>query len=165
MLLTPYPTLIQHAPHTLLYPHPACFSYRPLPLFGDMQGWEYGGQTPWCYVHDNCSLASASGSTGSFGHRYVDCRFEQAGWRRLSSKPELELAPFSPSRQLSANAAMPVSSVSPVGASGHGPEAVGRPAGVGRDAESALLEDVTHLKQPYVALVSAATEGFVTVEM
>eukprot|EP00966_Prymnesium_polylepis_P134129 3100416-Prymnesium_polylepis.2 len=27
-------------------------------------------------VHDNCSLASASGNTGSFGHRFIDCVYD-----------------------------------------------------------------------------------------
>ena len=30
-------------------------------------------QTPWCYVHNNCTLAERR--KGSFGHRHIDCEY------------------------------------------------------------------------------------------
>jgi hypothetical protein len=40
------------------------------------KGWEFAGQTPWCYVEPSCLAAATgapSGGTGSFGLAYEDC--------------------------------------------------------------------------------------------
>lgn len=36
------------------------------------KGWEYAGQTPWCYTLDNCTNAVNSAG-GSFGSKFVEC--------------------------------------------------------------------------------------------
>ena len=56
------------------YKHPPecpCSGHESVHGFGAYcRGWEFAGQTPWCYVHDNCSLVE---STGSFGSKHAEC--------------------------------------------------------------------------------------------
>ena len=123
----------------------------PLGFGGSCRGWEYEGQAPWCYVFDNCSLASAAGPPGSFGHRHIDCVLEarDADGRRL--------------QHVAAASSSSSSSRSPVW--GHIPTEEARAFPRRDPQEDALLESVERLSQPHVALVSLATEGFVSVEM
>ena len=55
------------------YKHPPecpCSGHESVHGFGAYcRGWEFAGQTPWCYVHDNCSLVE---STGSFAE-HAEC--------------------------------------------------------------------------------------------
>ena len=137
---------------------------------GRCKGWEYEGQAPWCYVHDNCSLASAAGRPGSFGHRYLDCVIADdvaddvaapSGGRRLHSAGRRlqQTTATAPSTLPATALSAPLAGVA-TGASFAGSGAFPR-----RDPdEDALLERVERLKQPHVALVALATEGFVSVE-
>lgn len=119
------------------------------------RAWELESQTPWCYTFDNCSLASANGRTGSFGHRYVDCVLEGGSDPHMPGR-RLQRTQYDGTQQ------------------GHGvTRRQGPPhrrrlreAAARTDPdEDALLERVEHLRQPHVALVSLATEGFVSVEL
>ena len=134
------------------------------------KGWEYEGQTPWCYVFDNCSLASASGRPGSFGHRYLDCERDGGGGsvRRRRLQEQLGRLPMTAgdeaaARKAAARAAYAARAVaSTISAT---PAEMPRSFPRRDPDEDALLERVERLKQPHVALVSLATEGFVTVEL
>lgn len=145
-----------------------CSGYRSALGYGSQcRGWEYEGQTPWCYVFDNCSLASAQGGTGSFGHRFLDCVLEDPS-RRLQQGEEPSGRRLQQAPRVSASAA-----------AGASASLTSRVVSVLEDApaepnrnfprraadEDALLERVERQRQPHVALVSLATEGFVTVEM
>ena len=118
------------------------------------RAWEVEGQTPWCYTFDNCSLSTASaGRRGSFGHKYVDCILEadpayMAPGRRLQ-RGEPHRRRLRELQQRHWRASPPEQAA----ASHRDPD------------EDALLERVEHLRQPHVALVSLATEGFVSVEL
>jgi hypothetical protein len=46
-------------------------------------------QTPWCYVHDNCTLAEKK--KGSFGRKHIDCTYEHTSW---STGPHLPISPL-----------------------------------------------------------------------
>ena len=147
----------------------ACSGVRSALGFGPYcRAWEYAEQTPWCYVGDNCSLASATSRPGSFGYRFIDCVLEGGG-RRLTQRAHHHAAPATSARRLaasaaaSATAATAAAAAAPAGLSSTPPLAESFPR---RDPEEdALLEKVEQLRQPYVALVSLATEGFVSVEL
>ena len=48
-----------------------CSGYANKHGFGSYcKGWEVDGQTPWCYVHSNCTVET---NGGSFAHRYLEC--------------------------------------------------------------------------------------------
>ena len=55
----------------------ACSGYKNAHGFGaTCGGWEYAGQTPWCYVAPECHAAKGGGGAnhpGSFGQPYEDC--------------------------------------------------------------------------------------------
>jgi hypothetical protein len=150
-----------------------CSGVRSALGFGaSCRGWEYEGQMPWCYVADNCSLASAAGSSGSFGHRYLDCVLESEGGgdsgRRLQQalprrRRQTQPPPSQRHRQPTASAATPQAPF--VWASKAEGGGVARTFPRRDPEEDALLESVERLQQPYVALASLATEGFVSVEL
>ena len=148
-----------------------CSGYKSTIGFGSYcKGWEYEGQTPWCYVFDNCSLASASGRPGSFGHRYLDCERDGGAGsvRRRRLQEQLGRLPMTAgdeaaARKAAARAAYAARAVaSTISAT---PAEMPRSFPRRDPDEDALLERVERLKQPHVALVSLATEGFVTVEL
>ena len=125
------------------------------------QGWEYEGQTPWCYVFDNCSLASAAGRAGSFGHRYLDCVLEGGAGRRLQQRQQQRQRQ---PRSLAEGGAVTSARGWGASLSAVAPQSEQSFPRRAPD-EDALLEKVERLRQPHVALVSVATEGFVSVEM
>ena len=54
----------------------SCSGYENKHGFGgSCHGWEYEGQTPWCYTTPNCSFVEKLGlpRRGSFGQPYVHC--------------------------------------------------------------------------------------------
>jgi len=51
----------------------ACSGHESVHGFGaECRGWEFAGQTPWCYT-DSDSCAAASGTAGSFESKHVEC--------------------------------------------------------------------------------------------
>ena len=55
-------------------PRPSCpcSGHESIHGFGAYcKGWEFPGQTPWCYTSDNCTEASGTGGPGD--SRFVDC--------------------------------------------------------------------------------------------
>ena len=58
-----------------------CSGYNSSLGFGaHCAGWEFDGQTPWCYVASSCpAVASTSTSTGSFGHAFFTCTKKPSG--------------------------------------------------------------------------------------
>lgn len=65
-----------------------CSGYNSSLGFGSYcKGWEFEGQTPWCYVASSCPRV-ASSAAGSFGQSYIECKKKPSGifdGRRLSS--------------------------------------------------------------------------------
>ena len=155
----------------------------PLGFGAACKGWEFVGQTPWCYVFDNCTQAAVGvGTRGSFGRRYLECVLTEAAGaageagRQLSARSH----PHQPLRGPAALAGILEGAQGAVegtaGASGEsrtstfqirrlGESLRSAHAGAVAVEEGALLERVERLRQPHVALVSLATEGFVSVEL
>ena len=49
-----------------------CSGHESVHGFGGFcKGWEFPGQTPWCYTYDNCSLVADA--PGTYGAKFVNC--------------------------------------------------------------------------------------------
>ena len=124
--------------------------------------WEDDMQAPWCYVGAHCKTATI----GSFGRRHQDCsvlaRDDELGGAP-SRGPPMESSTSS-SRRLQQQQPPP-----PWPLKSHDTRAEDSGGGSGAPRldphEASLLESVERLRQPHVALVSLATEGFVSVEL
>ena len=79
----------------------ACSGYKNAHGFGaHCEGWEFAGQTPWCYVSPECHKARGGDEAavqGSFGQPYEDCEEPPAAGRRLGPAP-VPLPPRHPPR-------------------------------------------------------------------
>ena len=61
-----------------------CSGYNSSLGFGAYcKGWEFEGQTPWCYVASSCPAAA---STGSFGHAFFSCSKKPSGLSALMGR-------------------------------------------------------------------------------
>lgn len=137
-----------------------CSGYSNAHGFGAYcRGWEVAGQTPWCYVHDNCSLASAQGNGGSFGHRYLDCVPDTVEPRTDDAVDAAATADGGAAGRRLSVGGMVVPAPSDAFHAWDDVSALPRAV-----EEESLLEHVERMQQPYVALVSTATEGFLAVE-
>ena len=154
---------------------------------GSCKAWEEKlapHQTPWCYVADSCALAEKK--KGSFGRKHMDCVYEYTDSAGSTPKPLVQ-GPIKPKAGTSkTKGAQPLASYKggqesssflaklwhgrrlqqeyPTTRSDRKRERQQFKSNEHVAEETALLARVARERPRWVALISAATHGFVTVE-